>query len=158
MLQVPSKFLARLREPVDWPELRYAYDNHLVDEQAVIDHACRLFSKSGYGDSDVLAIAFSRTIDDLKPLLDRVAGPPGNTNGHVVKWALILAAFISETDVGDKLEAVEDVYSSLDYPEELAQFIRYMPINGPDLGSQNANETRMLESLTRLAAEIVTPE
>ncbi|MCR9232378.1 DUF2247 family protein [Gimesia chilikensis] len=158
MLKVPSKFLTRLREPVDWSDLKYAYDNQLVDGQAVIDHACHILSESGRDNDDVLAIASARETDELKPLIDRVVGSLEHSNEHSLKWALILAAFISEADVPDKLEAIEDVYSSFDYPEELAQFVCYMPMNGPDLGSKEANENRMLESLRMLAAEIVASE
>jgi len=68
---------------------------------------------------------------------------------------LILAAFISESDVPDKLDAIEEVYSSFDYPEELTGMVRYMPMQGTDLGSREANEGRMLDLLKDLAAKIV---
>lgn len=158
MLKVPSKFLARLREPIDWSDLHYAYENQLVGGQVVIDHACRILSESGSDNDDLLAIASARETDELKPLIDRVVGSLAHSNEHSLKWALILAAFIREADVPDKLEGIEDIYSSFGYPEELAQFVRYMPMHGPDLGSKEANENRMLESLRILAAEIVASE
>lgn len=155
MFKVPSTFLARLRDPVDWSDLRYAYENQLVDGQALIDHACRVLSETECDDDNVLAIASARETDELKPLLDRVVSYEDYTPEQARKWALILAAFISESDVADKLEAIEEVYSSIDYPEELAEFIRYMPMNGPDLGSKEANESRMLESLKELSTQVV---
>ena len=158
MLKVPSKFLARLREPVDWSDLQYAYDRHLVDEQALIDHACRLLFETECDNDDILAIASAREADELKPLMYQVVGDLEHNNEHPIKWALILAAFINQSDVPDKLDAIEDVYASFDYPEQLAQFVRYMPMTGPDLGSKEANENRMLESLKSLATEIVAPE
>lgn len=157
MFKVSSKFLARLREPVDWADLKYAYENQLIDGQALIDHACRILSETECDNDEILAIASARETDQLKPLIERVVGSVENTPVHARKWALILAAYISERDVPDKLEAIEDVYSSFDYPEELAEYIRYMPMSGPDLGSKEANERRMLESLKNLSTEIVAP-
>src|SRR5690606_12240642 len=91
MLKVPSKFLARLREPVTWSDLQYAYENQLVDGQTVIDHACRLLSESGCDNNDVLAIASARETDELKPLIDHVVGSLEHSDEHSLKWALILA-------------------------------------------------------------------
>lgn len=56
MFKVPSKFLARLREPVDWIDLRYAYENQLVDGQALIDHARRILSGTECDNDEILAI------------------------------------------------------------------------------------------------------
>jgi hypothetical protein len=71
---------------------------------------------------------------------------------------LIIAAFIRESDISDKLEAIEEVYSSFDYPEELAGMVRYMPMTGPNLGSKAANEERMLNRLKELSAKIVVSD
>lgn len=155
MIRVPRTFLTRLREPLEWGELQYAYVHQLVDGQALIDHACQLLSETECEDDDVLAIASARETDELRPLIARVAGSPKQTREHARKWALILAAFINESRVDDKLGAIEEIYSSFGYPDELAPFIRYMPMNGPDLGSTEAHEKRMLTSLTELSAKIV---
>lgn len=155
MLKIPETFLARLREPLDWIDLRYAYAHQLVDGQAVIDHACRVLSEAGCDNDEILAIASAKGTDILEPLIDLVCGPVESPPNLSRKWALILAAFISESDVPNKLDAIEEVYSSFDYPEELTGMVRYMPMQGPDLGSREANEGRMLDSLKDLAAKIV---
>ncbi|MHB8861861.1 MAG: DUF2247 family protein [Pirellulaceae bacterium] len=155
MLRVSSTFLTRLREPLDWSELQYAYENQLVDGQALIDHACQILSETECADDGILAIASARETDELRPLIERVAGSSEQTAEHARKWALILAAFVSESDVDDKLGAIDEIYSSFDYPEELAPFVRYMPMNGPDLGCTEANEKRMLESLKELSTQVV---
>lgn len=157
MLKIPGSFLARLREPLDWMDLRYAYAHQLVDTQAVIDHACQVFSEGECDNDKILAIASANATDHLGPLIDRIAGsvePPADLGR---KWALILAAFISESDLPDRLDAIEEIYSSFDYPDELSGMVRYMPMNGPDLGSREANESRMLNSLKDLSAKIVLP-
>lgn len=155
MLKVTSKFLGRLRDPIDWKDLRYAYAHQLIDAQTVIDHAWRVLSESGCDNEDIIALASAKVDDPLGPIIDRVAGLGELTPDLVRKWALILAAFINESDVADKLEAIEEVYSSFDYPEELAGMVRYMPMIGPSQGSKAANEGQMLNRLKELSARIV---
>lgn len=155
MLKVPGRFLVRLREPVDWSDLRYAYANQIIDGKAVIDHACRVLSESETDNDELLAIASAKETDQLESLLDQLAGSFEPTPDTRRKWALIMAAFICESEIADKLDAVEEVYSSFDYPEELAGMVRYMPISGADLGSKEANESRMLNLLKELTSNIV---
>ena len=90
--------------------------------------------------------------------MDRVAGPGETTADLIRKWALIIAAFISESDISEKIEAIEEVYSSFDYPEELAGMVRYMSMTGPNLGSKAANEERMPNKLKELPARIVVSD
>jgi hypothetical protein len=45
----------------------------------------------------------------------------------------------------DPLQTVEEVYADFGYPERIAGFVRYMPMDGPDLGSREANEQRLME-------------
>lgn len=40
---------------------------------------------------------------------------------------------------------VEEIYADFGYPPELAAFVRYMPMVGPDLGTTTLNEARMYE-------------
>jgi|GEM_PF-2918543 len=78
MLKIPETFLARLREPLDWIDLRYAYAHHLVDGQAVIDHACRVLSETECDNEKILAIASAKGTDLLEPLIDLVHRPYSN--------------------------------------------------------------------------------
>jgi hypothetical protein len=45
--------------------------------------------------------------------------------------------------------------SGQDYPEELARFVRYMPTDAPGLGSTQANEARMLDSIRDFVVELI---
>lgn len=157
MIRIPTEFLSRLREPLDWVDLRFAYERQIVGAKTLIDHACSVLSETESDDEALLALASANESDRLEPWLKQLAplNDGGSEQDH--KWALILAAFISESDIADKLGAVEEVYSSCDYPDELAQFVRYMPMKGPDLGSKQANEERMLESLRAFSAQVVVP-
>jgi hypothetical protein len=157
MIQIPTDFLSRLREPLDWVDLRFAYDRQIVGAKTLIDQACKVLSETDSNDEALLSVASANESDRLEPWLNQLAPLNGGKSEQDHKWALILAAFISESDIADKLAAVEEVYSSFDYPEELAEFVRYMPMKGPDLGSKQANEERMLASLREFSAQVVVP-
>jgi hypothetical protein len=155
MFKVPSEFLLRLREPLDWVDLKYAYENGLIGPQFVIDFACRQLSETDCADDDVLAIASAAKSAPLSLLIERVTGIVEFKPETVRKWALILAAFIGGSDAPHKLDIVREIYTSFDYPEELAEYVNYMPMNGPDLGSVEANENRALESLKNFSTRFV---
>lgn len=157
MIRIPTDFLNRLHEPLDWVDLRFAYDRQIVGAKALIDKACRVLSETVSDDEALLAVASANESDRLEPWLNQLAPLNGAESEQDHKRALILAAFINESDIADKLSAVEEVYSSFDYPDELAEFVRYMPMKGPDLGSKQANEERMLESLREFSAQVVGP-
>jgi hypothetical protein len=48
-------------------------------------------------------------------------------------------------ELPDPLACVDEVYADFDYPPQIARLVRYMPMDGPDLGSREANERRMFE-------------
>jgi hypothetical protein len=57
-------------------------------------------------------------------------------------------------EVPDPLLRVEEVYADFGYPEQIAKFVRYMPMEGPDLGSREANEHRLFERWKRYIEEV----
>ena len=63
------------------------------------------------------------------------------------KWLYLVLAWLFENrrSVNDPLGRVEEIYSDFDYPREIAPFVRYMPMVGPDLGSREKNEARMYD-------------
>lgn len=57
---------------------------------------------------------------------------------------LVLAwIYENREGVADPLGIVEEIYADFDYPGEVAPFVRYMPMSGPDLCSREKNEERM---------------
>lgn len=53
--------------------------------------------------------------------------------------------FERRASVHDPLGMVEEVYSDFGYPPEIAAFVRYMPMVGPDLGNREQNEARLYD-------------
>jgi hypothetical protein len=67
------------------------------------------------------------------------------------KWLYLVLAWLYEhrAEVPDPLQRVEEVYADFGYPEQLANFVRYLPMEGPGLGSREANERRLFERWKR---------
>jgi hypothetical protein len=53
--------------------------------------------------------------------------------------------FNNRENYSDTLDLVVQIYSNFDYPENIAEFIRYMPSDDLDLGSLELNEGRLYE-------------
>lgn len=65
------------------------------------------------------------------------------------KWLYLSLAWLFENRASspDPLEAVEVLYSDFDYPEDVAQFVRYMPVTDgydPSAHSTEENHSRLL--------------
>ena len=57
-------------------------------------------------------------------------------------------------EVPDPLQRVEEVYADFGYPEQIAKFVRYVPMEGPDLGRREANERRLFERWKQYIEEV----
>jgi hypothetical protein len=61
-------------------------------------------------------------------------------------WLVLSWYYESEATIRDRLGLVEIAYAAFGYPEEVAEFVRYMPKpEWPDLGTREANEARLLD-------------
>ncbi len=66
------------------------------------------------------------------------------------KWLYLTLSWMFEhrTEIDDPLTEVESVYANFDYPEEIENFVRYMPPTDgvdPKSYSKEENEQRMME-------------
>jgi hypothetical protein len=154
---VPFAFLKRLYSPITWDDLQFGFKNGIIDNRTVIDYACLSVSKDGTEDEDIISLACATPTDSITELLSRIAKSETEVAVSSKNWALIQAAYVSEANTRDPLTVVEEIYESFDYPRELSSFVRYMPMNGPDLGSVDANEQRMIDELKRFSDSIVSP-
>ena len=154
---VPFAFLKRLHSPITWDDVQFGFKNGIIDHRTVIDYACLSVSTDGTEDEDIITLACATPTDSITELLSRIAKSETEVAVSSKNWALIQAAYVSEANTRDPLTAVEEIYESFDYPRELSLFIRYMPMNGPDLGSVEANEQRMVDALKDFSSLIVSP-
>ncbi len=156
-LKIPSDVVGRAAIPLSWDDILFGYESNLIQAQSLIDFACRELADHDGDDHDLIAIASASPNDSLGEQVRSIMARREDSPDSAKKWALVAASYIAERDDLDRLSAVESIYSSFDYPQELAPFIRYMPMTEPDLGSKDANENRMLQRLESFSETMLLP-
>lgn len=145
---IPAGFIMT-RAQMSWRELQFGLINELIDAQAVIDFAVDAVACSKQPSELVVELAGSSRTDPVDDLLERLAsGEPERPEGESHdKWLYLTLAWLYECRGAsqDPLQTVEEVYADFGYPEEIVGFVRYMPMDAPDLGSREANEQRLME-------------
>ena len=118
--------------------------------------------------AEIPLLAAWRVATDPEPsaaLVELAGQSPGEPHGELVAalasaepeaalesiqrtWLYLVLAWIFDhrTDYESPLGVVESVYADFGYPSEITPFVRYMPMQGPDLGSREANEGRLYDS------------
>lgn len=147
-LKIPATFIMP-RTRMSWRELQFGMENELLDQQAPIDFAIEELTRLEQPPGALLDLATSHRNDPIRDFVDKLAAekPEHTEAGLMGKWLYLTLAWLYEQrdTTTDPLQAVEKVYADFGYPEEIAGFVRYMPMDGPDLGSREANERRLLE-------------
>jgi hypothetical protein len=152
-------FLKRLQTMPSWAEMEYAFLHRLVPIKTVIDYAKTMIAADDAKNPEVVFIASAPTDESIAESVHRLAKVDFDSCQDKIQlfWANAVLAWVYEhrSSCDDLLSVVEEIYADFGYPSELAQFVRYMPSNAPDLGSREANEYRMIASMGRYVAECV---
>jgi hypothetical protein len=151
-LRIPYRFV-RDRVRLSWREVRFGLENELLDPEVpvelagdrvaeIADPSAALVELAGAGKNEP-------TLEIVEQLAQSEPEPPENEIRD--KWLYLVLAWIYERrdEISDPLQRVEEVYADFDYPERIATFVRYMPMDGEDLGSREANERRLFERWKR---------
>ncbi len=147
-LKIPIRFLSA-RTPLTWSDVEFGLEKQLVDPTVAIDLAAMRLLKNEDSEQ-LLELASAEASAPIASLVKELATAEVavDENELLSKWAFLVLAWIYETmdHDGDTLLLVEKVYADFGYPEELASIVRYMPMDGPDLGSREQNEQRLYEN------------
>ena len=148
---IPLSFI-RDRARLTWGEAAWGYHQKHLSWRDAIELACDCVI-DGNIDSCVLELAGTSKSEahQVGELLDKLAANSGVLDEACAKakWLYLILAWLFEnrtTDI-DALEAVEMIYADFDYPEEVAPFIRYMPVSDgydPNVHTSNENQSRLM--------------
>jgi hypothetical protein len=144
-LTVPYEFI-RDRTLLNWREVHFGLVHELLDPAAV--GALARDQASKLPDTTLLEIFQAVSPSQRMQLVKRLADdePQASEQRTRGKWLFLVLAwlYVERERQPDALQRVEEVFADFGYPAEVAPFVRYMPMAGPDLGSQAANEQRLL--------------
>ncbi len=146
-LKIPASFVIE-RASMSWREVRFGIDDELLAPGAAVDFALEQLSTLDNPAAALIELAISRRDERLKELIDRLADlePEISAQDLRDKWLYLVLAWIYQHRSGftDPLQTAEGVYADFGYPSQMVGFIKYQPMEGPDLGSREANERRMM--------------
>ena len=155
-LCIPYRFVAE-RTRMSWHDVRFGLVNQLLDPQAAIEMAVEQVTECEDPSNSLLELAGASKNEPIMELVEQLArGESARSEEETRnKWLYLVLAWIFDhrNEDPDPLQRVEEVYADFGYPEHIASFVRYMPMQGPDLGSREANERRLFERWKRYIDE-----
>lgn len=158
-VRIPAAFLSARTQP-SWREFRFGLENELVEPSAAIELAAEQVAALDHPPAVLVALASAERDDPLQGLVDQLADSEPESPEDKVreKWLYFVLAWVYEhrASYPDPLQVVEEIYADFGYPQRIAGFVRYMPLDEPDLGSREANERRLLERWKRYIEESAT--
>jgi hypothetical protein len=144
-VKIPYEF-ARSRVRLSWRDVLFGLENELIDGDA--PQAMAINHKNNVVAHSTLLSGLTEGDDQLKVIKELARSEPERTDDQIRDaWLYLVLAWLYErrNELADPLQCVEEVYADFGYPVEIAPFVRYMPMDGPDLGSREANERRLYE-------------
>jgi hypothetical protein len=147
-LKIPATFI-RSRASLSWREVRFGLVNRLLDPAVAVDLAVEQVLQLEHPSSALLELAGANwgepPTESVEQLADAESPRPESELRD--KWLYLVLSWIYEHrgSFSDPLQTVEEVYADFGYPEQSSGFVRYMPMDGLDLGSREANEQRLMQ-------------
>jgi hypothetical protein len=151
-LSIPPAFI-RERTRLTWREILFGIENELLAPGAAVDFAADELSNQDSPASTLVELASLAEGEATQTFVEQlsITEPDQDANEIQSKWLYLVLAWMFENreSYPDPLQTVEEVYTDFGYPERIAEFVRYMPMNEPDLGSRDLNERRLYERWKR---------
>ena len=158
-LKIPAEFIGE-RASLSWSEARFGIVNELLDPSAAIDLAAEKVAVLEHPPAVLVELAGAEKDEPTQGLVDQLADsePPPPEKEVRNKWLYLVLAWVYEhrDSYPDPLQIVEEVYADFGYPKQISGFVRYMPMEGPDLGSRDANQQRLFERWKKYLEETAT--
>ncbi|WP_282611297.1 DUF2247 family protein [Pelagibius sp. Alg239-R121] len=137
---------------VDWRDVLWAFEHKLLGWKSVVQLAEKRMLDGSEVDLEAdLAFLGKENAERVGLILRELASAESSRNDSVAqkKWLYVTLAWLFENSkaFSNPLSCVEDIYADFDYPEEIAEFVGYMPPTDgydPSKHSPEENKQRML--------------
>ena len=150
--RIPYEFI-RTHTRLSWREVLFALERDLIEPGAPVDVAVDRLVDEERSEPTVMDLAGLQRTGHLRAHVERLAASETDFSDDAIreKWLCISLSwlFVNRSQFSDPLALVAMVYADFDYPEEMADFVRYMPSAEPDLGSRELNELRLIRNWER---------
>lgn len=142
---IPLPFILD-RTCLSWREAAWGYHNQYFSCADALELAYTHFA-NGEEDATVAELAglFKNQTLEIGDYLNKLASMEGDVKDASIKskWLYLILSWLFENRgaFDDAFDVVEMIYSDFDYPEEMAPFVRYMPItDGYNTSAHSSDE------------------
>ncbi|WMD22483.1 DUF2247 family protein [Achromobacter seleniivolatilans] len=128
---IPNSFICNYLD-LCWRDVVWGYERKLVDWSFIVDLAAFYVSRGSVNPLEVDLICLGELdVVEIEGKLCALADHEGERDdlNSQKKWLFIALKWLFENkdDIADPLEIVELIYEDFDFPEEVENFVRYMP-------------------------------
>lgn len=145
-IKIPVTYITE-KADISWQDIKFGLDNELVDPVSVIDLIDKHADQINNSRDKLVDYLNINNIESIKEIVDKMANRRLELSDNEIrdKWLYITLAWIYDhrNEYSDPLQIVEEIYADFGYPDQIKKFVRYMPMEGPDLGDKEKNENRL---------------
>lgn len=133
-----------------WSDILFALEHNLMAKNVAVKYAYDVIEKEEKTTQTVLALAWVNNEEEidfyLNKLTNQIVEQEDNTSQEKFLYLLLNWVFEHKEQFSDPLQMVEIIYADFDYPEEMANFVRYMPSSEHRLNSVEASIERLFNN------------
>lgn len=118
-----------------WSDILFALEHGLMAKKAAVEYAYHVIGKEAKPTQTVLALAWVHHEEEvdfyLNELTNQIVEQKDDIPQKKFLYLLLNWVFEHKEQFSDPLQMVETIYADFDYPEEISNFVRYMPLSQP---------------------------
>ena len=159
-MNISIEMLDESRIYYDWKTLYVGISINLIDYNELTTYALKVMCDDKYDENDFineLSWGIENSLKDeilakmfIKFKFDRLLPGSKDWNLEIRRLKYVILNYLRSTtkDNNELLEKVEEVYADFNYPQDMDEFIAYMPAKGSVLmNSIEENNKRMINNL-----------
>jgi len=133
-----------------WSDLLLATEQGWMAKKTAVQHTESIIEKEQVVPQKVLDLAWVNNEEEidfyLNELTNQIVEQGENTSQEKFLYLLLNWIFEHKEQCSDPLQMVEIIYADFDYPEEISNFVRYMPSSEHRLSSVEASIERLFNN------------
>lgn len=146
-----------IKMSVDWYMVYWGIKNKILNVDIAQDYVCRKMEQDDVVSEEELELAWKS--DDLVEILENIEQIPLFQNNldenlieakNKIRVAIIIFLRKTENDIAKLIEKTDMVYADFDYPQDMENFISYMPIADEYISAKHSWEDNRKYLLNKL--------
>jgi len=140
---------------ITWCDIYYGIKNNLLDLKCVSDFAVRCLERNETNNQEIVELAWQS--EDKDYLLKKISNiikqsDEFSINQSELKWqyCIVKNLKIKQMEFDDLSNKLDELYASFNYPEDMEEFISYMPIKDnydPTIHTREENMERIFKKI-----------